>query len=193
MFLWSGEVPRAGEGQAGGCAAAAGEAREPGLMARGAVEGLRCRENPSSLLTGTGKSCLENWTRRRSWESLSAGARGERAVKPPGSRGEFPCQPSGLGLLTLQPDERVTVAREILSPGVNAAESYLKGWRGESCQRRDRHLLETGRLCSGQESWCKGTGFSCSLTLQDPTALSLSSKALAVGAQECWKSLSSTL
>lgn len=144
MILRSGEVPRAGEGRAGGCTAAAAEAMEPGLMAHGAAEGLCCRENPSSLLAGTGKSCLENWTRRRSWENLSAGARGGRAVKPPGSQGGFLCQPSGLGLLTLWPDECVTISREIFGPDVNTLESCLKGWGGERCRNRNRRLLETG-------------------------------------------------
>lgn len=83
MFLRSREAPGAGGGQARGRTPAAGEAMEPGAAACGSCKGVKLQkgvsgENPTSLLAGTGKSCLENWTRRRSWENLSAGARGGR-------------------------------------------------------------------------------------------------------------------
>lgn len=56
---------------------------EPGAIACGCCEGIKLQkgvngENPSSLLTGTGKSCLENWTGRLFWENLNTGARGGR-------------------------------------------------------------------------------------------------------------------
>lgn len=78
---------------------------EPSAIAHGCCKGVKLQkgvsgENPSSLPTGTGKSCLENWTRRQSWENLSTGARGGReggrAVKPLGCWGKFLFQPSGL-------------------------------------------------------------------------------------------------
>lgn len=80
---------------------------EPGAIAHGCCKGVKVQkgvsgENPSSLLTAAGKSCLENWTRRRSWENLSAGARGGRAAKPPGYWGESLFQPLWR-LLTLWP------------------------------------------------------------------------------------------
>lgn len=58
-------------------------------MARGCCKGGKLqrgvsRENPSSLPTGTGKSCLENWTRRQSWENLSAGASGREGGREGG-------------------------------------------------------------------------------------------------------------
>lgn len=56
---------------------------EAGAVACGCCKGVKLQkglsgENPGSLPTGTGKSCLENWTRRQSWENLSAGAKGGR-------------------------------------------------------------------------------------------------------------------
>lgn len=86
-------------------------------MACGCCKGVKLQkglsgENPSSLPTGTGKSCLENWTRRQSWENLSAGAKGGREGGESNFQAAGGCfcfNPSGFQLLTLRPDKCIGI------------------------------------------------------------------------------------